>query len=225
MKKDTTRLTLVTLIALAVYHLIVFLAPFTRNDVFWISYGFTLGGIAIAIIAIYLAFQKNPNAKSRFYGFPIARIGVIYGIAQTIASLLVMVISSAIPKWLAVILFAVAMAAALLGMIGAEAMKSEIETMDTKLKQNIYLMRNLQSKVSQLAAQSGDPAVRALAEEFRYSDPVSNQMLWDTESELAQSVNLLESAVMDGDKESTAQLCARTSALLAERNRHCKLCK
>jgi MFS family permease len=225
MKKDNARLGLVALITLAVYHLIVFLVPFEHNSVFWISYGFTLGGFAVAVTSAYLAFLKNPDAKSRFYGFPIARIGVIYGIGQVIASLLIMVLSTHIPSWLAVILYAAGMGAALLGLIGAEAMMSETQTMDAKLKKDISLMRGLQSKVSQLAAHSGDPAVRALAEEFRYSDPVSNENLMEAESELAYSVDMLQNAVMDGDKESTAHLCARTAALLSERNRQCKLNK
>ena len=86
-------------------------------------------------------------------------------------------------------------------------------------------MRGLQSKVNQIAAQSGDPAVKALAEEFRYSDPVSSEAISDAEADLSAAVDELQAAYVDGDSEAVEKLCHKTSALLAERNRLCKLNK
>ena len=81
MKKDTIRAIVVAVITLVIYNLIAFVIPFTHTAAFWISYGFTLAAFAVVCASIYIAFVKNPDAKSRFYGFPIARIGVLYGIA------------------------------------------------------------------------------------------------------------------------------------------------
>ena len=86
-------------------------------------------------------------------------------------------------------------------------------------------MRSLQSKVSQIASQTDDAAIKALAEEFRYSDPVSNDAIADAEADLAAAVDELQAAYIDGDREAVAQLCRKAAALLAERNRICKLNK
>ena len=86
-------------------------------------------------------------------------------------------------------------------------------------------MRSLQSKVSQIASQADDAAIKALAEEFRYSDPVSNEAIADAEADLAAVVDQLQAAYVDGDSEAMAQLCRKAAALLAERNRICKLNK
>jgi hypothetical protein len=179
----------------------------------------------VVAASIYIAFIKNPDAKSRFYGFPIARIGVLYGCAQLVVSLIVMVLATWTPWWIPTLVYAIGMGATIIGLVSAEAIVDEIQTQDVKLKDNTAMMRTLQSKISQLASQTDDAAVKALAEEFQYSDPVSNDAIADAEADLAAAVDQLQAAYVDGDNEAMAQLCRKATALLAERNRLCKLNK
>lgn len=113
----------------------------------------------------------------------------------------------------------------MIGLVSADAVVEEIQKQDAKLKKDVALMRGLQSKISQIAAHSENADVKALAEEFRYSDPVSNDAIADAEADLAAAVDELQAAFADGDSEAVTQLCRKTSALLAERNRICKLNK
>ena len=225
MKKDTIRAIIVAVVALTIYNLIAFVIPFAHTAAFWISYGFTLVAFAVVCVSIYIAFIKNPDAKSRFYGFPIARIGVLYGGAQLIASLIVMALAQWTPWWIPVLVYAIGMGAAVIGLVAADAVVEEIQIQDVKLKKDVSLMRSLQSKVSQIASQTDDAAIKALAEEFRYSDPVSNDAIADAEADLAAAVDELQAAYVDGDNDAMAQLCRKATALLAERNRICKLNK
>ena len=225
MKKDTVRALIVMIVTLAVYNLIVFVVPFVRTAAFWVSYGFTLLAFLVVTASVYIAIIKKPDARSRFYGFPIARIGVLYGIAQLITSLVVMALAVLIPWWIPLVVYAIGFAAAVLGLVSAEAVVDGVQTLDVKLKKDVSLMRSLQSKVSQLAAQTDDAAIKALAEELRYSDPVSNDAIAGVETDLAAAVDMLQSAFVDGDREAVAQLCRKASALLSERNRLCKLNK
>ena len=225
MKKDTIRAIVVAVVALVLYNLIAFLIPFAHTAAFWISYGFTLAAFAVVCASIYIAFIKNPDAKSRFYGFPIARIGVLYGGAQLIVSLVVMAVAKWTPWWIPVLVYAIGLGAAVIGLVSAEAVVDEIKTQDVKLKDNTTMMRTLQSKISQIASQTDDAAMKALAEEFRYSDPVSSDAIADAEADLAAAVDQLQAAFVDGDNEAMAQLCRKATALLAERNRLCKLNK
>ena len=225
MNKDTIRGLVVLGVLLVLYILIAFLIPFVHTATFWVSFVFTLIAFAVVAASIYIAFIKNPDAKSRFYGFPIAKIGVIYGTVQLLAGIVFMALAAIVPAWVAVLVYAIALGAAVIGLISAETVVEEIHVQDAKLKKNVSLMRSLQSKVNQIAAQSEDAAIKALAEEFRYSDPVSSDAIADAETDLAAAVDELQSAYVDGDSEAVAKLCRKASALLAERNRLCKLNK
>jgi hypothetical protein len=225
MKKDTIRGIVALAVVLVLYILIAFLIPFVHTATFWVSFVFTLIAFAVVAASIYIALIKNPDAKSRFYGFPIAKIGVIYGTVQLIAGIIFMALAAYAPVWAAVLVYAIALGAAVIGLVSAEAVVSEIHAQDNKLKKDVSLMRSLQSKVNQIAAQSENADVKALADEFRYSDPVSNDAIADAEADLAAAVDELQSAYVDGDSEAVAKLCRKASALLAERNRLCKLNK
>ena len=225
MKKDTMRGVIGLGVLLVLYILVAFLIPFVHTATFWVSFVFTLIAYTVVAAAMHIAFVKNPDAKSRFYGFPIAKIGVIYGAVQLITGLLFMALAAIAPVWAAVLVYAIALGAAVIGLISAEAVVSEIHVQDAKLKKNVSLMRSLQSKVNQMAAQSENADIKSLADALRYSDPVSNDAITDAEADLAAAVDELQSAYVDGDSEAAAELCRKASALLAERNRLCKLNK
>ena len=76
-----------------------------------------------------------------------------------------------------------------------------------------------------MAAHFNDMYIITLAEEFRYSDPVSNEMIAEVESDLIAVVDELQAAFVEGDDLIVEKLCRKASAQFAERNRLCKLNK
>lgn len=229
MKKSTIRAGIGAAVLLILYHLIVFLIPFYRGGAFWSSYVFTLLSFVLAGFAGYEGFVRKPNARSRFYGFPILKIAAVYLAAQFIAGLIFMAVGKWIPAWVTVLVYAIFMGAVVIGLISADAVVDEIHQQDQKLKKNITVMRNLQSKVLQMAAQCEDPAakkaVQELSDAFRFSDPVSSDALADVEEDLTALVDDLQQAVVDADQESIVGLCKKSQRVLAERNRLCKINK
>lgn len=225
MKKDKLRVLVLAAIVLVLYHLVVFLIPFAKTDIFWLSYGFTLAAFLTAGLAVYIAFLRKPDAKSRFYGFPIARIGLIHVVVQLALSLLAMALGCFIPWWVALLVYALGLGAALLGLISVEAVVDQIQTQDVILKKETSLMRGLQSKLCQMAIRCEAPELKALSEEFRFSDPVSNPATAEIEADLSALVAELEGAVVDEDTEAVGSLCRQAAAMLGERNRICKLNK
>lgn len=225
MTKNTLRGMIGLGVLLVLYVLVAFLVPFAHTAVFWTSFVFTLIAFGVVAASVYIAFIRKPDAKSRFYGFPIARIGGIYGIVQLVLGFVFMALGAWIPVWVTVLVSAILLGAAVIGLISAEAVVSEIHVQDDKLKKNVVFMRELQSKVNQMASQSGVPEVKHFAEEIRYSDPVSGDALTEIERELSAAVDELQSAIVDGDAENVPALARKASASLAERNRLCKLNK
>lgn len=225
MKKDFVRSTICLGVLLVLYILLAFLIPFAKTAVFWISFVFTLVAFAVTGWALYTAFLKKPDTRSRFYGFPIARIGVLYGGAQLAVGLLFMALGKWIPAWLAVLVYAALLGAAVIGLVSADAVVETIHTQDQKLKKDVTFMRSLQSKANQMAAQCSLPEVQQFCENIRYSDPVSSEDLAESERDLSAAVDDLQAAIVDGDKDVISQLARKADTLLSERNRLCKLNK
>ncbi len=229
MKSSQIKLLILALIFLAAYNVIVFVAPFKFNGVFWISYVFSMVAMLLQIPAMKFAFDKGNSLKSKFYGFPIARISVIYVVVQLLVSLVFMAVSVFIPNWIPALLYSLILCVSAIGFISADITRDEIEMQDTKLKETVKAMRSLQSKSNLLVTQCGDnsayPYVKDLAEEFKYSDPVTNSATQNIENELSVYLDTLQAAVVDNDTDVIISLCKRTASLLAERNRLCKLNK
>lgn len=225
MKKTSIRRGIILAVSLILYHLLVFLIPFEKTAIFWLSYGFTLAAFFLVTTVVQLSTIMRPDAKSRFYGFPITRIGILYGLLQLILSLVIMALGRWFPWWGAILIYAFAMGFAIICLVSVDAVVEQIHDLDVKLKQDTALMRTLQSKVSHVASQCDNVAVKALADEFRYADPVSSEALTEIEADLSALVDDLQAAVVDGDEAVVQQLCKKTAATLAERSRLCKLNK
>ena len=228
MNKNKVRFFIVLAILFAVFTVIAIALPLAKTATFWISYVFAVVALAVQIYAYPKAFAGE-SVKSKFYGFPIARVSTIYLIVQFVLSLIFMLAGKWVPAWVALICSALLFAAAAIGFIAVDAMRDEVERQDVVHKANVGTMRALQSKAVFVASQCDDAetkkALDAFAEALRFSDPVSSDALADIEENLTGLVDELGNAVMDKDYDAARSLCAKASTLLADRNRMCKLNK
>lgn len=229
MTKTSKRFIAAVVIVFLAYNAIAFVIPFVKNGVFWLSYVFTLIAIASQIYVFKSAFSKETSVKSKFYGFPVAQIGVAYLLIQFAAGVVFMALASFVPAWIPGLVFVLLLAAAAIGYIAADAMRDEIERQDKTLKKDVSCMRALQSQIAYLEGQCTDESSRALikklAEEFRFSDPVSSSELADIEAELMGQTDTLAQHIGDEDLEFVEGVCKKLSSTLKERNRLCKLNK
>ena len=229
MTKNASRGLIVLAIVLAVFSLIAFAVPFAHTAVFWIAYGFGVLAILFQLYIFKTSFAGNGDAKSRFYGFPIARLGIYYLVAQLILSVIEMALAGLIPSWPVIIVNVLALAFALIGCITAETMRDEIVQQDNKLKKNVFTMRELQSLAASMVGQCGDEemkdAVKKIADELRFSDPVSSDATAELEAEMRSQLADIQQAVVEGDAEGTKVLCGKMMGNLAERNRICSISK
>lgn len=229
MSKNEKRVCIVLAVLLALFAVISFAVPFVKGGVFWLSFAFGIISITLQLYVIKVAFGKEESPKSKFYGFPVAKIGFGYMVAQLILSIIFMAIGFICPLWIPVIIYAVLLGAAGIGFIAADATREEIERQDVVLKADTECMQSLRSIVYPLSGQVADKncseLLHNLAEEFKYSDPVSSDAIKDIEQELSALVGELQKAVVDADVEVIKALCQRIKSTLTERNRLCKLNK
>ena len=228
-KKNTTRGWIMLAVLLAAFSAIAFVIPFERTTVFWIAYGFGIFSILFQVYIVRSSFSGNGDAKSRFYGFPIARIGVYYLAVQLVASIIEIALARIIPLWLAVIVNVILLVLALIGTVTVETMRDEIVRQDGHLKKDVSNIRELQSLSASIASRCEDEKLRKtllkLADDFRYSDPVSSEKTKDMEADMLASLKDIQQAVTDGHNEGAAALCGKLSGVLAERNRLCSVSK
>lgn len=213
-------------VAAVVYHVIVFALPFPKNGIFFISWLFTVAAIAAQIYVVRTAFFRGEGVKSKFYGFPIAKIGAVYLLAQLILGLVFMAFGAFIPFWLPLVIFVLLAGAAAVGFIAADAVREEVERQDGKLEKDVKRMRKFQALAAMMAREGVIPEakepLRKLAEQFRFSDPVSSEALKEAEDVLADDLARLQDAVALLKKEEVLALCCKTERDLAERNQVCR---
>lgn len=229
MSKNGVRGLIVLALVLAVFCVIAFAAPFCMTATFWVAYICGVIAIAFQFYVFSVSFSKGKGAKSRFYGFPIARIGVTYLLVQLVLSIIEMCFSDDIPVWVAIIINVIVLAAAAIGCITAETIRDEVVRQDEQVKQEITNMRSLQAFASGLPGQCQDETLKKdlqrLADEFKFSDPVSSSATAAMEANLGTQLQQLKNALNSGDYDAARVFCGNLTNGLSERNQACKLNK
>ena len=229
MKKNAIRWWVVLGVVLVVYNVLAFALPFPKTAVFAVSYLFTMIAILAQIYVIRTAFYRGEGVKSKFYGFPIAKLGVIYLAVQLIAGLVFMALGLIVPVWLPLALYVVLLGVAAVGFVAADAARDEVVRQEVKLEKDVSRMREFQAKGRALVALNQVPEaarpLEKLAEDLRFSDPVSSEALTEIEDQLAECLAQLQEAVSAQKTEQILSVCREAERILAERNQLCKLSK
>lgn len=230
MNKNKIRFFAALAIVLVVYNVLAFAIPFPKNGCFWAAWAFGVVAILAQAAFLLLAFQRGDGVRSRFYGFPVARVGVAYLCVQLALSFLFMGLAFVkCPAWIPVVLSVIVLAAAALGLIVTDAVRDEVERQDNKRKTDTLGMKKLYTAVAACADRCADPElkkpVQKLAEALRYADPVSSEATREAENTLRMYLVDLESAVDAANADKIKSACAAMTAALADRNRLSKLGK
>lgn len=215
MKKDSVKgyvligiiFILITVVSLAI--------PTSKNAAFWIAYIFTVVALAAQIVLWKRTFGHK-ELKSKFLGFPIVHIGIVYLIVQ-IAVLFVFVFAEKLPAWSALVTCTVIAAMAAIFMIAADVGRTEIEKVEKKVQGKVFYIKNLQVDIEILASAEKDTKTKEqleqLAEKIRFSDPMSNEQLAPLEERIAIAVESLKSS---DDK---LEIINQLNKLIDERNK------
>lgn len=222
MKKNSTKGYVILGILFAMVSIIAFAVPTAKTTTFWIVYVFTAAAFAAQIGIWKTALSKEETLKSKFLGFPVVHIGIVYAVMQVIAFAVFMFVPT-LPAWSAIVVCAVIAGVSAVCMISADAGRNEIERVEAKVQRKVSHLKSLQADVELLADKETDAEIKAglaqLAEKLRFSDPMSNEQLAELEAQIEAKVSELKAATNKAD------IVAETLSLLDERNRKCKVLK
>ena len=215
---------------LIVFTVIVFVIPFHKGATFWVAYLAEVIAIAAQIPIFKLAYDNAKDLKSKVLGFPIFRVGYLYLGIQTVASVVLFVLSGILtkfPVWIAVIVCLVILAFAFVGSIATDIAREEVERIETTTAVDTTWMKQMRVRSAQLVTKAKDDTQRKmleqLAEDFRYSDPVSHTDLKAIEGDIEVAFQSLEQILTSGGD--FAGAVEQTQQLLAQRNAASKLTK
>lgn len=230
--KKITKVAAIFGIIFLVYNVVLFaIAGFDMHaGPFWISYVFVLAAFGCAAAAGLLLNQRHYVPRDWLFGYPIVKHTTAYIVVELVVSTIFMLLDSTGMSWVApFVIQLIILAVHLVFLISCFLAKDIIEDVETKVKDATTYIRLLQVDVEMVVSKASDPAVKAaftkLAEDVRFSDPMSNPNLFELEKLIAQQVNNADSCIALNDIEGALQCCNRASLLLLERNKKCKALK
>ena len=222
MKKNSTKGYVILGILFALVSIIAFAVPTAKTATFWIAYVFTAAAFAAQIGIWKTALGKAETLKSKFLGFPVVHIGIVYAVIQVIAFAVFMFVPT-LPAWSAIVVCSVIAGISAVCMISADAGRDEIERVEAKVQKKVFYIRELQADIELLADNETNADVKTaltqLAEKIRFSDPMSNEQLADLEDKISTKIEELKTT------SSKLEIITELNSLLDERNKKCKILK
>lgn len=222
MKKNSSKGYILLGILFVLVSVIAFTVPAAKTAAFWISYVFTVIAFAAQIAIWKAALGRNESLKSKFLGFPVVHIGIVYLVIQSI-TLATFLFIPTLPIWSAVVACAAIAGVFAVCLITSDVGRSEIERVSAKVQEKAFYIKQLQADVELLSGAETDAATKSaltqLVEKIRYSDPMSNEQIADIENRITAKIAELKFST---DK---VKIIDNLNALLEERNKKIKILK
>lgn len=223
MKKNTNLLYTILAIAFLVFCVIAFVIPSAKTASIWISFAFTVIAFVAQIIVWKTADGKGEPLKSKFLGFPLIYIGVVYLLIQLIAFAVFIAVPT-LPIWISIVACVLILGSSAICLIAADVGKDEVSRVEQTVNAKVSFIRRIQTEIEMLAENEADAKVKAvlqkLAEMIRYSDPMNDESLYSLNQAVSDKVSDLRTNGVD-----KVQVIQSIKALIIERNKKCILLK
>lgn len=232
MKKTFNYYAICWAILFALFSVVAFLSPgwlgvekYTVS--FWIGYVLIAVAMAGQLVCANIAF-KAENLKKLFYNLPL--ITVSYGgmIASFVVGILCMLISP-LPYYVGAVISVIILAFTAMAVVKAKAAGDIVEGIDEKIKTKTAFIRMLTADAEHLMSVAKTPELKAEAkkvyEAIRYSDPMSNAALVETEMKIEKAFSDFANAVNAENAEEVAVIREEILSLIDLRNKKCKVLK
>jgi hypothetical protein len=227
MKREINRLSLIagTILVFVVYSICLFLLADLGRAVFWIGYLFTLAAFALGDVILWFKLVDPFDARSFFYQFPVSRLCFTHDVLAMILG----AVFAALPGVQVKIVFIVELillAAFLIIDVYSLMGVQKAADMQQEKTSKIADFRLMESRLRTIA-QNCDAAVltekiNRLAEDFHFSDPMSNDEVARLDRALYQQISDLQELTEKGRLEEALTCVREMDSSLKTRNRICK---
>lgn len=218
-------------IVFVLFSIIFFMIPFKKTGIAWLELIFSWLSIIAGLLITVYAFSKGENVKSKLYGFPVFRVGIIYMVVQLVFCLVFCSIAAVakIATWIPALLSIMLIGAAAIGVIATDNARDIVQQVENRVTAETRAIKYFRLDVSALVDMCRDAnlkkSLEKLSEEIRYSDPVSKPELEAVEQQMSQKVDRLRYLIDENNVSAAMAEVNDINALLADRNRRCKMLK
>lgn len=208
-----------------VYILLFALVPFAKPAGSWVMFVFSVISIAGGCGITLYTLGKDDTLMSKFYGYPIFKIGIGYTLVQLGVSVVVYAIGAfvCIPYWVALLVALPLAGAAGIGIIAAENARDFIEKIDEQTAETTRNITYFRLDLSDLLELCEDetlrPALQELANKSKYSDPVSIPATAELEQQIKLELSKLHELMQQNESQKAQEKIQLILRLLASRNR------
>lgn len=225
--KNTVAFGLIYVILLGVFNLLVFTISKSRNDVFWLSYGFMTLAFVVQIVSMFLSF-KSADVETAFFGIPLASFSVFYLGAELVIGALFMIFQMA-SLTLALVIQVLVLAVFLIIAIISLLSRDTVQQISDNVKEHVSNLKSVLVDIEMLMDGCTDPELKAslrkLSETVKYSDPISNEAVADVEQRIMRKISELRINIDDNQIADAKQSCADLERLYVERNKKLAISK
>lgn len=225
--KNTVAFGLIYVILLGVFNLLVFTISKSRNDVFWLSYGFMTLAFVVQIVSMFLSF-KSADVETAFFGIPLASFSVFYLGAELVIGALFMIFQMA-SFTLALVIQLLVLAVFLIIAIISLLSRDTVQQISDNVKEHVSNLKSVLVDIEMLMDGCADPELKAslrkLSETVKYSDPISNEAVADVEQRIMRKISELRINIDDNQIADAKQSCADLERLYVERNKKLAISK
>lgn len=235
MKYTSTKLivSVMALIVLAAYNVVLFMvAGGDHGATFWLSYAFMMIAFLSSVLCGASLMSRKPIPRDWLLAYPFYKHCTIYVISELVVSIIFMAAEDSV-AWQLAFVIQLIMLVIFSVLIGSCFMaRSIIENVQKSVKINTAFMKNLRVDVDMIVAKLQEvqnPEVKKafteLADQVRYSDPVSSDALTPYEEELKAQIDKANICITCNDNDGALECCKKAMLVLMERNQRCKLLK
>lgn len=219
-------------ILLVLFNVIAFLSGGITNTAkytpsFWVGYAFITLAFIGQILCAKKAFETE-NLQKLFYNISLISLSRIGLIATFIVGSLCMLLSP-LPYWVGVIICMIILSVTAIAVIKADVSADAVSEIDKKIKAKTFFVKSLTVDAEGLFARAKTDEIKAeckkVYEAVRYSDPMSDDALAATESQITLKFAELTTAVNDNNLETVKKTANEVIILLDDRNKKCRLLK
>lgn len=230
-KKTVSSALLIYLILAALLNLIIFVVfkPINLESnelklVFWFSYGFIMTAFILQIVSM-LTGKFESGVESVFFGIPLIAVSWFYFGITAVLSLAFMILVSfgvVVPFSLMITLECIVLGLYLVAFIISLTHKNVVVQIDKTIKHNVFVLRNLVTNVEIMSASVNDAQLKTklnrLAEDIRYSDPMTNESVAELDSLIKDAIAELEIYIRNEDFASAETKIKEAELLVSKRN-------
>ncbi len=163
-------------ITLAVVIALMVLIPFTRTAAWWIGAACTILMFGVCAYAFHAAFRKGETLESKLLGWPIFKVGYVALLIQIAVGAIIMSLAHICPVRVAAIVEILVYAAAGVSLTIKDASRNVVTSVENTVEDKTANWKSIRAKVNALAAANDNPAIKKLAEEIRFADPMPTGM-------------------------------------------------